>query len=66
MYLEDFPAMPFVFAAWHSRRILMMQKHSENINAVMRNTDKICDFVFMENNFRMFQDHVLIKYKNIF
>ena len=59
--LEDFPAMPFVFAARHSR-ILMMQKHSENINAVMRNTDEIIDFVFMENNFRMFQDHVLIKY----
>ena len=65
MYLEDFPAMPFVFAARHSR-ILMMQKHSENINAVMRNTDKICDFVFMENNFKMFQDHVLMKYKKYF
>ena len=55
VYLEDFPAMPFVFAARHSR-ILMMQKHSENINAVMRKIDKICEFVFMDNNFRMFQD----------
>ena len=44
VYLEDFPAMPFVFAARHSR-ILMMQKHSENINAAMRKMDTICDFV---------------------
>ena len=65
MYLEDFPAMPFVFAARHSR-ILMMQKHSENINAVMRKMDKIYEFVFMENNFRMFQGHVLNEYEKTF